>query len=65
MYYSLYKADTSLKRTSNSITEGAHFRGSVDMRKGAVGQPESKRKPVKIESANDSLEAVRVAPAAR
>ncbi len=47
------------------ITEGAHFRGSVDMRKDAVGQPESKRKPVKIESANDSLEAVRVAPAAR
>ena len=47
------------------ITEGAHFRGSVDMQQGAVGQPESKRKPVKMESVNDHLEAKRVAPAAR
>ena len=47
------------------ITEGAHFRGSVDMQQGAVGQPESKRKPVKMESVNDHLEAKRVAPTAR
>ena len=47
------------------ITEGAHFRVSVDMQQGAVGQPESKRKPVKMESANDHLEAKRVAPVAR
>ena len=47
------------------ITEGAHFRGSVDMQQGAVGQTESKRKPVKMESVNDHLEAKRVAPAAR
>ena len=47
------------------MTEGAHFRGSVDMQQGAVGQPESKRKPVKMESVNDHLEAKRVAPAAR
>ena len=47
------------------ITEGAHFRGSVDMQQGAIGQPESKRKPVKMESVNDHLEAKRVAPAAR
>ena len=47
------------------MTEGAHFRGSVDMQQGAVGQLESKRKPVKMESANDHLEAKRVAPTAR
>ena len=47
------------------MTEGAHFRGSVDMQQGAVGQLESRRKPVKMESATDHLEAKRVAPTAR
>ena len=47
------------------IAEGAHFRGSVDMQRGAVDQLESEKKPAEVKPANDSFESKRTAPAAR
>ena len=47
------------------IAEGAHFRGSVDMQRGAVDQSESEKKPSEVKPTNDSFESKRAAPAAR